>query len=128
MNFLKKRWVLSVICFWNYRLQKGELLKCLKIPKPEHLWAVNMLRGQKHCLNQYGSILSYFIISMKKNQLEKFSLSSIWNLETVRLHIDTRWKVFSLSKSECLTQPIQMQLSPNQKLFSEFFSPFPKSN
>ena len=127
MNFLKKRWVLSVICFWNYRLQKGELLKCLKIPKPEHLWAVNMLRGQKHCLNQYGSILSHFIISMKKNQLEKFSLSSIWNLETVRLHIDTRWKVFSLSKSECSTQPIQMQLSRNRKLFWELFSGFPKS-
>ena len=42
-------------------------------------------------------------------------------------HIDTRWQVFSLSRSECFTQPIEMQLSPNQKIFSEFFSAFPES-
>ena len=33
---------------------------------------------------------------------------------------------YSLSKSKCLTEPIQMQLSRNQKIFSEFFSAFPK--
>ena len=35
--------------------------------------------------------------------------------------------MFSLSKSECLTQPIQMQLSRNRKIFSKFFSSFPKA-
>ena len=34
-------------------------------------------------------------------------------------------KLFSLSKSERLTEPIQMQLSPNQKIFSQFFTAFP---
>ena len=34
---------------------------------------------------------------------------------------------YSRSKSECLTQPIQMKLSQNQKIFSWFFSAFPKS-
>ena len=35
--------------------------------------------------------------------------------------------MFSLSKIECLTQPTQMQLSENQKIFSELFSAFLKS-
>ena len=35
--------------------------------------------------------------------------------------------VLSLSKNECLKQPIQIILSPNQKLLSEFFSTFRKS-
>ena len=35
--------------------------------------------------------------------------------------------MFSLTKSECLTQPIQMQLSRYRKTFSQFFSSFPKS-
>ena len=34
---------------------------------------------------------------------------------------------YSLSKNECLTQPIQMQLSQNLKVFSPLFSAFPKS-
>ena len=33
----------------------------------------------------------------------------------------------SPSKSECLTQPIQMQLSQNEKILSEFFVAFPES-
>ena len=34
---------------------------------------------------------------------------------------------YSLSKNECLTQPIQMQLSQNLKIFSKFFSASPES-
>ena len=67
--------------------------------------------------------LSYFLISMEENQLEKFYLSSIWNLETLCQDTETPWKTFSLSKSKCLTQPIEMQLSRNREIFSEFFSP-----
>ena len=57
-------------------------------------------------------------------QLEKFCLSITWNLENVCEHNDTQWKVFSLSKSECLPQLIQMKLSRNHRNFSEFFLPF----
>ena len=53
--------------------------------------------------------------------LEKFGFGSIWNHEIVCSDIDTRWQEFSLSKSECLTEPIEMQISPNRKTFSEFF-------
>ena len=49
----------------------------------EHLWTVNMLKGPKDCLNRHGSILWYFFITLKVNQLQKFFLSSIWNHETV---------------------------------------------
>ena len=65
------------------------------------------------------------MITLKENQLKKLCLSSIWNLETVCWHIDIRWKVFSPSKSECLTQPIQMELSNNLKVFFSFFLHFP---
>ena len=51
----------------------------------------------------------------------------MWNLETVCYYIDSWWQVLSLSISECLKQPIQMQLSRNQKTFSEFFFAFAES-
>ena len=38
--------------------------------------------------------------------------------------MNSRWQVFSLSKSECLTQPIKVQLSPNFKVFPDFCAPF----
>ena len=34
---------------------------------------------------------------------------------------------YFLGKRECLTQPIQMLLSENQKMFARLFSEFPKS-
>ena len=48
--------------------------------------------------------------------------------EILRLFVNilTPTNKYSLSKSECITRPIQMQLSQNQKIFSEFFSTFPK--
>ena len=70
--------------------------------------------------------LSYFLINLKENQLQKLCFSSIWNLDTVFPHIDIRSQVFFLSQSECLTQPIQMLLSQNQKIFCELFLHFRK--
>ena len=56
----KKRWAAEIICFRKYRLQKASLMKCLKSPVSEHLWAVNMLKAPKHCLNLHGSIFVIF--------------------------------------------------------------------
>ena len=64
-------------------MQKVGLLKSLKKPVSEHLWAVNMLKAPKHCLNVHGNILSDFSITMKENELEKIRVSIIWNHETV---------------------------------------------
>ena len=71
--------------------------------------------------------LSDFLTILKENLLENLHFSSIWTLETVFSDIDTRWQVFSHSKSECLMKPIQMLLPPNQKIFSEFSSAFSES-
>ena len=40
-------------------MQKAGLLNCLKSPKSEHLWKVNMLKGPKDILNLH---VSYFVI------------------------------------------------------------------
>ena len=41
--------------------------------------------------------------------------------------MDSRWQVFSLGKSECLTHPIKVLLSPNFKVFSQLYASFLKS-
>ena len=64
----------------------------------------------KHYFNLHGSIFVMFLGYSEKNQLEKFFFTSIWNLETVCWHIDTRWPVFYLSKGECLKEPIQNEI------------------
>ena len=56
----KKRWASEMISFWNYRLPKRGLLKCLKSLVSEHLWTVNMLKGPKDCLILHGSIFVIF--------------------------------------------------------------------
>ena len=123
----RKRWVSDVICFLNYRLQKARLLKCLKRPVSEYFRPVNILKAPKHCLNIHSGIFIIFFDHSERKWAEKYDLSTVWNLETVWEHIETGWNVFSLSKSECLMQPIQMQLSRNRIIFSRFFSEFPKS-
>ena len=67
-------------------------------------------------------VLSNFFISLKEHHFEKLFLSSIWNLETIYEDIDSRWQVFSLGKSECLTKSIQMIFSLKPKIYSEVFS------
>ena len=65
----KKKWASKVICFWNYRLQKAELLKCPKCPVSEHLWTGSMLKclkGPNHCLNLHGSIFDTFFDHSEK--------------------------------------------------------------
>ena len=70
----KKIWLLYDISFWNYRLEKVRLLKCLKRPMSEHLWTVNMLKCPQHCFNLHSSIFVIFFYPSEKNQLEKYDL------------------------------------------------------
>ena len=115
-----------MIFFGNYKLQKAELVKCPKSPVSEHLWTVNILKGPKDCLNLHSGVFPIFPDHSERKSAEKFIFSSIWNLETVCQNIDTRRQIFSLNKSECLTQRIQVQLSPNQNIFFQFFLHFRK--
>ena len=120
----KRRWSSEVISFLYYRLEKAGLLKCLKSLVSEQLWTANILKGPKHCLNFRSRIFVIFFDHPEKKSAKKLGFSSIGNLETVSLHIYTQWNVWSLSKKERYTQAIQMQLSPNQKIFCHFFLPF----
>ena len=63
---------------------------------------------------------------MAVNKVEKFVLVVT---EMLRLFVNilTPNDKYSLSKTECPTQAIQMQLSKNWKIFSQIFSVFPKS-
>ena len=56
----KKWWASENIFLWNHRLQKAELLKCLKRPVSAHLWTVNMLKWAKDCLDLHVSIFVIF--------------------------------------------------------------------
>ena len=60
-----------MISFWKYRLEKAELLKWPKSLVSEHLWTVNMLKGNKHFLNLHGSIFDIFFDHAKKKSAPK---------------------------------------------------------
>ena len=64
--FAKKKWASQVISFWNYRLDKVGLLKCLKGGVPENLWTINILKGPKDCLNVDGGIFFHIFPSLQK--------------------------------------------------------------
>ena len=71
--------------------------------------------------------LSYFLITMKTYQFENsiLGVSEILRLFVNILTLDDK---YSLSvKSECLTKPIQIQLSQNQKRFFQYFSALSES-
>ena len=69
----KRRWSSEIISFWNYRLQKAGLLKCLKIAVSEHLWTANMLKGPKHCLNLHGIIFIIFFAHSERQSGQKIA-------------------------------------------------------
>ena len=71
LNTLKKKRASELICFGNYRLEKAGLLKCLKSPVSEHLWAVNMLRGPKNILNQNASNFVVFFDQYERKSARK---------------------------------------------------------
>ena len=61
----KKRSASEIIFFLNYTLQKAGLLKVTKGPVSEYLWADNILKAPKHCLNLHPSI---FVISFDHSE------------------------------------------------------------
>ena len=63
-----KIWASQVISYWNFRLERGELLKSKKKSVSEHLWTVNMLKSSKRCLNLHSSVfLKLFDQTQKKS-------------------------------------------------------------
>ena len=67
----KKAWASEVLSFWNYRLQRAGLLKCLKNPMTENSCTVNMLNRPKDSLNPHGSIFLIFFDHSEKGSARK---------------------------------------------------------
>ena len=63
--------ILRGYLFLSDRLEKGGLLKCLKIAVSEHLWTANMLKGLKHFLNLHGSIFLIFFVHSERKSSQK---------------------------------------------------------
>ena len=106
LNTLRKIWASEVICFWNYRQEKAGLIKCLKSPEWEDLWAVNMLRGPKHCLNQHGSIFVVFFDQYEKKNRWKNIVSVVSEISRLFINILTSDDKTSLS--------VKVNVSSNQ--------------
>ena len=85
----------QVNCFWNYRMEKAGLLKCLKSRVSEHWWTVNRLKGPKHWLSLQNNIFVIFLNIITENQFKKGCFSSIWNVKAV--NILTPHEKYSLS-------------------------------
>ena len=95
--FGKKRWVSEVICFWNYRLQKAGLLKCLKSLVSEHLRKVNMLKGPKDCPNLHDSFFVIFFWTVWKKISSKISVLVLSEILTLFVNILTPGEKYCLS-------------------------------
>ena len=83
-----------------------------------------MVNGPKHCSNLNDSTFSIFINHWEGNDLLKVSISDTKNL---RLFVNTLTadQKYSPLNRDSLTQPTQMQLSQNEKIFVRiFFSTF----
>ena len=116
---LWKKQASEVICFWNYRMQKGGLLKSLKSLDLEHWWTVKILKCPKHYFNLLGSIFVMFLGHSKKISSKNFFsvVSEILTLFVSILTLD----VFYLCKGQCLKEPIQNEIISKLKNTFWFF-------
>ena len=103
--------------FRNYRLRKSWLVKCLKSLVSEHLARVNMLNSLKNCIAAFPP---YFFITLAKSELENVRLcvSKILRVFLTRLIVDDK---YSLRNRKILLQPIQLELSKEEKICSRLF-------
>ena len=65
--------------FWNYRLRKKYLDKCLKSVVLENYSTSNMVNGPDTIKVSTTAALSYLLITVKAIEVEKISLSDMQN-------------------------------------------------
>ena len=75
-----------------------------------------------------GQLLYHIYWSLWRELSYKKSLLVIWKISRLFPNTLSADGKYSLLNRDNLTQPIQMQLSRKQKIFSEFFCAFLKSN
>ena len=97
-------------------------VKNLKKLVSEHVATVNMLKSLKTWTK---AIPSYCLITLANIELENddFKISETLGVFINTLTADER---YSLHNRKTLRQPIQLQLSKRQKIFSEFFAAYLK--
>ena len=121
-NSLEKAWASDVICFWNYRMQNVGLFKCLKSVRARTLMDIQHVKGSEWLLKSARQYFCHTFLSLWQKISPKISV--LVGAEILRLFGNI---VISLSKRECLTPPIQIQIPQNQKWFSIVFAAFPES-
>ena len=121
-NSLEKAWASDVICFWNYRMQNVGLFKCLKSLRARTLMDSQHVKGSEWPLKSARLYFCHTFLSLWQKISPKISV--LLGAEILRLFGNI---VISLSKRECLTRPIQIQIPQNQKWFSIVFAAFPES-
>ena len=112
--------------FWNYRLEKTWLDKCLKSPVWEDFWTRYMVNRPKDCWNLKDNTFAIFIDQCESNWVGK-TLLVICQILGVFLNALNENDKYSVLNQDNLTQPIQIQLSRKEKKFSKFFPKFSKA-
>ena len=84
------------------------------------------VEGSETLLKSGRKYICHFFDHSGKRISSKNPVLVVHEILRLLVNILTPDVVFSLSKSECLMQPVQMLSSQNQKIFSELFSAFLK--
>ena len=99
-----------------------------KMPRVRTLMDSQYVKGPRDCFNLHRNIFCHIFWSLWKGFRSRNSFLVVSEIVRVFVNIMTPDDNHSLlKKSDCLTQPIQMVLSQNQKIFSRFFYAFPES-
>ena len=94
--------------FWDYRLQKTWLDKCLKSPVPEDPSTSNMVNGRKHCWDLPNSNFIIFIDHSEENwALKRLSLLVISKILGMFVNTFTTNYKYSVLDRVNLMQAIQ---------------------
>ena len=97
-----------------------------KKPRPRTLMHSQHVKRSKTLFKSSRQYFWDIFWSVWKEISSKISVLIVTQILRLFVNILTPDDKYSLSKSECLSRPIQMQLSQNQKIFTEFFSGFPQ--
>ena len=98
-----------------------------KKPRARTLMDSQHVKGSERMLKSARKYLCHIFWALSKEISMKNSALVVSEILRLFFNILTPDEKYSLSTSECLAQTIQMQLSQNEKIFSEFLASFPES-
>ena len=98
-----------------------------KKPRVRTLMDSHHVKGSETMLKSARQYFFHIFWSLCKRIGSKNYILVVSEILRLFFNILTPDEKYSLSTSECLAQTIQMQLSQNEKIFSEFLAGFPES-